>query len=206
MTPIERPQTTRKLVPQGAHLGRCCSIVDLGTGPETWEGKTTQKRMLNITFELPGIQIEIDGEKKPMTVGRKYAASEHEKSALIILRDNWLGKPKPKYNTEGEPLPLPNWSPDELLGKEGSVNVQHWEKKDGTTAHKIASVTMLISGSPPVPEGGELWVYEPEFPEKNWDKLLPWMRERVATSYEYRKARRENSSSKDLDETDNVPF
>ena len=75
----EQTNTERKLVPKGTHPGRCISIVDLGTGPETYKGETKMRRTLNITWELPKQTVETDGQPMPMRISKKFTASTDQK-------------------------------------------------------------------------------------------------------------------------------
>lgn len=186
---------TRKLTPKGTHVARCISIVDLGTGEETYKGETKMRRMLNVTWALPKCTIEIEGEQKPMHISKKFAASLNSKSTLRKVVDAWLAP------TEQE---LANFDPLQMLGKEALVTITHYERANGETGASVGSVSSLPDGVTVPKTDTEPWSFDPCNPSVNWDKLLDWHRERVATSLEY-KAAKANLESAD-DETDSIPF
>jgi len=51
----------------------------------------------------------------------------------------------------------------------------------------------------------EPWSYDPSNPKVNWDKLLEWQRERIATSLEYKTATA-TQQQEDDDDADSIPF
>ena len=190
----ERPTNTRTLTPKGAHVAKCITVIDLGTGPETWKGETKTQRKINVTWALPKCLIEIDGEQRPMTISKKYTASMDPKATLRKHVDTWLSL---------KPEDIRKFDPEHLLGKSGLVTVTHYEKADGETGASVSTVTSLPEGLE-VPEIDlESWTFDPSDPRKNWDKLREWQRERVSISHEYKAAK---ANGKTEDETDSIPF
>lgn len=190
----EQTNTERKLVPKGTHPGRCISIVDLGTGPETYKGETNIRRALNITWELPKQKIEIDGELKPMRISKKFTASTDPKATLRKFLDSWIAP------TAAE---LCNFDPESLLGKECLVTVGHYLNKNKEQKCGVNGVSSVPEGMPIEETGTELIAYDPSKPEVNFDKLLDWQKERVQQSKEYKAASKPINT---IDETTDAPF
>ena len=78
--------------PTGSHVGRCISIIDLGTQRTTYEGEAQIKHQVILRWELSNELME-SGEHvgKPFTVSRFYTASLHEKSGLRKDLASWRG-------------------------------------------------------------------------------------------------------------------
>ena len=190
----ERPTNTRTLTPKGAHVAKCITVIDLGTGPETWKEETKIQRKINVTWALPKCLIEIDGEQKPMTISKKYTASMDPKATLRKHVDSWISL---------KPSEVSKFDPENLLNKEALVTVTHYEKATGDQGATVSAVSSLPEGLE-VPEIDlESWTFDPSEPRKNWDKLRDWQRERVAISHEYKAAK---ANGKTEDETDSIPF
>jgi len=190
----EHTTTERKLVPKGTHPGRCISIVDLGTGPETYKGETKMRRTLNITWELPKQTVEIDGQPMPMRISKKFTASTDPKAVLRKYLDSWIAP------TAAE---LRNFDPESLLGKECLVTVGHYTNGRGEQAAGVNGVSSVPEGMAIESTGTELMAYDPSKPGVNWDKLLDWQKERVQQSQEYKAA---DKSTIGIDETTDAPF
>jgi len=188
--------SARKLAPKGTHVARCISVIDLGTGEETYKGETKMRRMLNVTWALPKCTIEIEGEPKPMHISKKFAASLNSKSTLRKVVDAWLA-PSEKQLAKFDPL--------EMLGKEALVTVTHYERANGDLGASIGSVSSLPDGVNVPAIDAEPWSYDPSNPKVNLDKLLEWQRERIATSLEYKTATA-TQQQEDDDDTDSIPF
>jgi len=190
----EQTNTERKLVPKGTHPGRCISIVDLGTGPETYKGETNIRRSINITWELPKQTIEIDGELKPMRLSKKFTASLDPKAIFRKFIDSWIAP------TAAE---LREFDPESLLGKECLVTVGHYTNARGEQAAGVNGVSSVPEGMPIESTGTELMAFDPSNPAINWDKLLDWQKERVQQSQEYKAV---NKSTIAINETTDAPF
>jgi len=190
----EHTATERKLVPKGTHPGRCISIVDLGTGPETYKGETNIRRTINITWELPKQSIEIDGELKPMRLSKKFTASLDPKAVLRKFLDSWIAPTAEQ---------LKSFNPETLLGKECLVTVGHYTNGRGEQAAGVNGVSSLPEGMEVPATGTELMAFDPSKPGINWDKLLDWQKERVQQSQEYKAGAK---SINTIDETTDAPF
>lgn len=88
-----------KRVPVGVFIGRCYSLIDLGTQTATgaYAGKDAHK--IRISWELFGeddegnpLTINVDGKEIPLTISKKYTLSLHEKANLRHDLAAWRGK------------------------------------------------------------------------------------------------------------------
>lgn len=88
-----------KRVPAGVFVGRCYSLIDLGT--QMTDGQYGQKMQhkIRIGWELFGedesgqpLTVEVDGREMPMTISKSYTMSLHEKSSLRKDLAAWRGK------------------------------------------------------------------------------------------------------------------
>ena len=77
-----------KQIPAGVHSARCGKVVDLGTQRKEYNGETSWKREVLITWETP----EEMHDGVPMTVSKFYTLSLHEKSNLGADLTSWRGR------------------------------------------------------------------------------------------------------------------
>lgn len=131
-----------KRVPPGAYIGRCFSLIDLGT--QTTNGQYGEKRQhkIRIAWELFGddeqgnpLTIEINGRAMPLTISKGYTVSLHEKSSLRRDLSAWRGKDF----TEEEAVAF---DVSKLLNAYCMVNVVTTEN-NGKTYSNVAGLTPL---------------------------------------------------------------
>ena len=112
-----------KRVPPGAYIGRCYSLIDLGT--QTTNGQFGEKssHKLRIGWELFGedengapLTIEVDGKEMPLTISKSYTVSLHEKAAMRRDLAAWRGKDFSDEEAKG-------FDVSKLLGAYCMVNV-----------------------------------------------------------------------------------
>jgi hypothetical protein len=88
-----------KRVPQGVFIGRCFSLVDLGTQHTTGQYGDKIQHKMRLGWELFGeeedgtpLTIEVNGKMMPLTISKSYTVSLHEKSGLRRDLAAWRGK------------------------------------------------------------------------------------------------------------------
>ena len=88
-----------KKVPPGAYIGRCFSLVDLGTQHTSGQYGDKLQHKIRIAWELFGedeqgnpLTIDVDGKQMPMTISKSYTVSLHEKAGLRKDLAAWRGK------------------------------------------------------------------------------------------------------------------
>jgi hypothetical protein len=88
-----------KRVPQGVFIGRCYSLIDLGTQHTSGQYGDKFQHKLKISWELFGeeengtpLTIDVDGVMMPLTISKTYTVSLHEKAGLRRDLSAWRGK------------------------------------------------------------------------------------------------------------------
>ena len=88
-----------KRVPAGAYIGRCYSLIDLGTQLSSGQYGEKMQHKLRIGWELFGededgapLTVDVDGVEMPMTISKSYTVSLHEKAGLRKDLAAWRGK------------------------------------------------------------------------------------------------------------------
>lgn len=88
-----------KRVPSGVYIGRCYSLIDMGTQLVNSQYGEKLQHKIRIAWELFGedesgnpLTISIDGKEMPMTISKNYTVSLHEKAALRKDLAAWRGR------------------------------------------------------------------------------------------------------------------
>ena len=88
-----------KKVPPGVYIGRCYSLIDLGTQLTTGQYGEKMQHKIKISWELFGddeagqpLTILVDGKEMPLTISKNYTVSLHEKAGLRKDLSAWRGK------------------------------------------------------------------------------------------------------------------
>ncbi len=88
-----------KKVPPGVYIGRCFSLVDLGTQHTSGQFGDKLQHKIRIAWELFGedeqgnpLTVEVEGKTMPMTINKSYTVSLHEKAGLRKDLAAWRGK------------------------------------------------------------------------------------------------------------------
>ena len=131
-----------KRVPAGAYIGRCYSLVDLGTQLTTGQFGEKLQHKIRIGWELFGedeegnpLTIEIDGKEMPLTITKGYTVSLHEKSSLRRDLAAWRGKDFTDEEAKG-------FDVSKLIGAYCMVNCTTSES-NGKTYTNVAGLTPL---------------------------------------------------------------
>lgn len=131
-----------KRVPAGAYIGRCYSLIDLGTQTSTGQFGEKSQHKLRIGWELFGedengdsLTVEVDGQQMPMTISKSYTVSLHEKAGLRKDLQAWRGR---EFTDEEAKA----FDVSKLLGAYCMVNVTTSET-NGKTYSNVAGLTPL---------------------------------------------------------------
>lgn len=131
-----------KRVPAGAYIGRCYSLIDLGTQATSGQYGDKEQHKIRIGWELFGedeqgnaLVVDVDGRQMPMTISKSYTVSLHEKSSLRKDLQAWRGK----EFTEEEARAF---DVSKLMGAYCMVNVTTSET-NGKTYSNVAGLTPL---------------------------------------------------------------
>ena len=131
-----------KRVPAGAYIGRCYSLIDLGTQLSSGQYGEKMQHKLRIGWELFGededgnpLTIEVDGKEMPMTISKSYTVSLHEKAGLRKDLAAWRGKDFTDEEAKA-------FDVSKLIGAYCMVNVTTSET-NGKTYRNVAGLTPL---------------------------------------------------------------
>lgn len=131
-----------KRVPPGAYIGRCYSLIDLGTQESTGQFGTKFQHKIRIAWELFGedeqgnpLTVEVDGKQMPMTISKSYTVSLHEKAGLRKDLAAWRGRDFSEDEAKA-------FDVSKLLGAYCMVNATTSET-NGKTYTNVAGLTPL---------------------------------------------------------------
>jgi len=183
-----------KLPPADTHVGRCISVIDLGTQEVLWEGKTKHLRKIRISWELPNEKEVFNEEKgeQPFMVSKDYTLSMSDKANLRKDLESWRGKPF----TDAE---CDVFDEQKLLGVPCMLTIIHNSKGDKTYAN-IANVTKLLKGITCPEQINASMSYNSESGATTMYKALPdWLQAKIAKSPEFQAASGNHHDGKDDD-------
>lgn len=164
-----------KPIDPGTYTAVCSRVIDQGTQTSAFYG--TSKRKVLLAWEIPEVEVEVDGDKRPALVMSSYTASLSEKATLRKDLESWRGRKFTKEELEGFDL-------KNILGKGCMISVVHSE--DGKYAN-VASVMALPRGMPAPPAPRELINFDLNaFDQDTFDKLSDKMREKIRSSPEFK--------------------
>lgn len=131
-----------KRVPAGAYIGRCYSLIDLGTQLSSGQYGDKMQHKLRIGWELFGedenghpLTVDVDGKEMPMTISKSYTVSLHEKAGLRKDLAAWRGKDFTDEEAKA-------FDVSKLIGAYCMVNVTTSES-NGKTYSNVAGLTPL---------------------------------------------------------------
>lgn len=165
-------------VPEGTHVARCVSVVDLGVQESQWGAK----ERIYIGWEVPAVRVEWtdqDGKdhEGPALIGASFTNSIHEKSILGQLLTSWRGK----QFTEDERKGFDLFS---ILGVPCMISVMHKES-NGKTYANVNAVMRLPQGTECPQVETDVVGYSPmdESTAGNLKKLPNWLQEKVRAGF-----------------------
>lgn len=129
------------ICPQGLHLGRCYSIIDLGTQQKEWKGEVKHLREVHIAFELYSCPpIETETGPMPQSISRFYTLSLGDKANLTFHLESWRGRPFTEDEKAGFDI-------EKLLGVAAQLQVLHKPKANGGVRAELANILPIAPGT-----------------------------------------------------------
>ena len=132
-----------KRVPAGVHIGRCYSLIDLGTQLSSGQYGEKMQHKIRIGWELFGedenggpLTTLIEGREMPLTISKSYTVSLHEKAGLRKDLAAWRGRDFTDEEAKA-------FDVSKLLGAYCMVNV--------TTSESNGKIYSNVSGLTPIP-------------------------------------------------------
>ncbi len=133
-----------KRVPAGAYIGRCYSLIDLGTQKTDGQFGVKMNHKIKISWELFGdddqgnpLTVDVDGVEMPMTISKNYTVSLHEKANLRKELAAWRGRDFTEEEAKA-------FDVSKLVGAYCMVNVTTSET-NGKTYSNVAGLTPIPS-------------------------------------------------------------
>lgn len=130
-----------KRVPAGAHVGRCYSLIDLGTQLSSGQYGEKLQHKIQIKWELFGEDEQgaplVSDDGSPMTISKSYTLSLSDKASLRKDLASWRGRDFTEEEAKA-------FDVTKLLGDYCMVNVTTSEN-NGKTYTNVAGLTPLPS-------------------------------------------------------------
>jgi len=196
-----------KRVPPGVYIGRCYSLVDLGT--QTTNGQYGEKHQhkIRVAWELFGedengqpLTIDVDGKEMPMTISKSYTVSLHEKAGLRKDLSAWRGRDFTDEEAKA-------FDVSKLIGAYCMVNVTTSEN-NGKTYSNVGGLTPLpsaLKNAKPAPVHGHVLFNLDEPNMAVFATFHEKLQEVIKSSPEW-KAISGESAIEPLNEEEQIPF
>jgi hypothetical protein len=179
-----------KKVPPGAYIGRCYSLIDLGTQITNGQYGEKAQYKIRLSWELFGddengqpLTVIVDGKEMPMTISKTYTLSLHEKSGLRKDLAAWRGKDFTDEEAKGFDI-------SKLLGAYCMVNATTSET-NGKTYTNVAGLTPLpgaLKNQKPAPVHDNI-IFDLAKPDMDvFGKFYDKLREQIKASPEWQAA------------------
>lgn len=168
----------------GTYPARCYSMTHIGTIKDTIMGVEKTLNKVRISWELP-TEMKVfkpENGEQPQSISKEFTLSMHEKATLRKFLEGWRGK----GFTDDE---AKSFDITKLLGVACMLSVIHKTSKSGKIYAEISSVSSMPKGyaCPPQINPSYEFSYE-NFDEEKFNKLPDWLKDKMRTSEEYRKA------------------
>jgi len=196
-----------KRVPPGVYIGRCYSLVDLGT--QTTNGQYGEKHQhkIRVAWELFGedengqpLTIDVDGKEMPMTISKSYTVSLNEKAGLRKDLSAWRGRDFTDEEAKA-------FDVSKLIGAYCMVNVTTSEN-NGKTYSNVGGLTPLpsaLKNAKPAPVHGHVLFNLDEPNMAVFATFHEKLQEVIKSSPEW-KAISGESAIEPLNEEEQIPF
>lgn len=199
-----------KRVPAGAYIGRCYSLIDLGTQLSSGQYGDKMQHKLRIGWELFGedengnpLTVDVDGKEMPMTISKSYTVSLHEKAGLRKDLAAWRGKDFTDEEAKA-------FDVSKLIGAYCMVNVTTSES-NGKTYSNVAGLTPLpgaLKNAKPAPVH-DAQVFDLDNPDmKVFAAFHEKLQEAIKRSPEWQRSNRgsEHFDSSTTPDDEEIPF
>ncbi len=187
---LPNPQTT---------VARCIGVIDFGTVPNTYMGKTSLQRKVYIIWELPKLLAEFNKEQgpKPFIIGLELTFFTGDNANFSKLIAQWRNMPLNEIEKE-------NFDPMVMINKHCMISFIHQRKakyKDMNIQKIDSSNTVLKFNGimqkpeeiscPPMISKPVKWDWDlitegkEEFNLEKFKSLPVWIQEKIKTSQEF---------------------
>jgi hypothetical protein len=179
-----------KHAPQGVFIGRCYSLIDLGTQLTNGQYGEKLQHKIRIAWELFGedeqgapLTVDVDGKEMPMTISKNYHVSLHKKAGLRRDLAAWRGRDFTEEEAKA-------FDVLKLLGAFCMINVTISET-NGKTYSNVSGITPLpgaLKNSKPAPVHKNV-IFDLDTPDMQvFDTFYEKLQETIKKSPEWAKA------------------
>lgn len=173
---------TFELTPPGTYIGRCYSMVYMGTLKGEYQGKEIEQKKVRITWELPTemkVYKEENGEQ-PASISREFTLSMSEKSNLRKFLEGWRGR-----SFTGEEAK--KFDIAKLVGLPCTLSVIHKMSQKGKAYAMVSSASTVMKGMECPAQINKSFVFSmQDFDQAKFDALPDFLKDQVKESYEYK--------------------
>lgn len=146
--------------PEGTHIARCVSIIDIGMQAGEYQGKANKRDQCIIGWELPE-EMQEASEKipaRPFTASNFYTKSLNEKANLRRDLESWRGR----AFTDDE---LGGFDLGTILDVPCQLTIIHYKKADGNDGSKITGIMPLHKSMKCPPRVSDLVTFDFDTPD-----------------------------------------
>jgi len=198
-----------KRVPAGVFIGRCYSLIDLGTQLTDGQYGQKQQHKIRISWELFGdddqgnpLTVDVEGVEMPMTISKSYTVSLHEKAAMRRDLAAWRGRDFTEEEAKA-------FDVSKLIGVYCMLNVTTSETNSKTYSN-VAGITPLpgaLKNAKPNPVHSHI-IFNLDNPDiAVFSSFHEKLQETIRKSPEWLAANSKSSDFSDIDDIDkNIPF
>ena len=188
-----------KKVPPGAYIGRCYSLIDLGTQLTSGQFGEKLQHKIRIGWELFGedeqgnpLTVDVEGKQMPMTISKSYTVSLHEKAGLRKDLAAWRGRDFTDDEAKA-------FDVSKLIGAYCMVNATTSET-NGKTYTNVAGITPLpgaLKNAKPAPVHDNL-IFDLDTPDmKVFNGFHEKLQDAIKKSPEWQQLQRKQGSGFD---------
>lgn len=168
-------------VPGGTYIGRCFSMIHIGTVLENIQNKGEQwVNKVQITFELP-TETHVFDEKRgaePRVVGKEFTLSMNEKSNLRKFLTNWRGKPFTEADAEAFDI-------TKLLSIDCMLTIINKTSAKGNIYSEITAAAQTIKGMTVPDQVNPNFEFNYSDKLENFGNVPKFLREKIMKSKEW---------------------
>lgn len=163
----------------GLHVGRCVSMIHIGTVEQVFKDETKSLNKVQLTFELPNELKTFDEEKEeePRLISQDFTLSMSSKGNLRKTLESWRGKPFSEDEAKA-------FDVTKLLGVACMINVIHKES-NGKTYANISAVTPPAKGMDIPEQITPSFEFNYENCKETFDSVPEWIQKKIAKSEEF---------------------
>ena len=160
--------------PNGNHLARCVSVIDIGTHSSEFKGTPKRNRQNIITWELVN---ELMSDGRPFVISKYYTTGLGETYNLRKDLVNWRGR-------DFTPEELRGFDEKNLLGKPCQISITENEK--GKTVVNAVAQPLKGVAVPEAVNANQYFSLNDDWSDEAFNNLPKWVQKKIQESEEYK--------------------